>query len=69
MVIGFINMNVVIRCRELPLPGQTVLANLSAEFHGVKAPTEPLRRRKPVVMFRWLATLDTMRMPLDSVLT
>lgn len=35
-VVGSINMDVVVRCRTLPLPGQTILAESSAEFCGGK---------------------------------
>lgn len=36
VVLGSINMDLVIRCARLPLPGQTVLADSSAEFCGGK---------------------------------
>lgn len=35
-VIGSINMDLVIRCRSLPLPGQTVLAQSASEICGGK---------------------------------
>ncbi|MFK8111155.1 MAG: ribokinase [Rubripirellula sp.] len=35
-VIGSINMDLVIRCRQLPIPGETVIANSSAEIPGGK---------------------------------
>ncbi|QEG39091.1 ribokinase [Roseimaritima ulvae] len=36
VVLGSINMDLVVRCARLPLPGQTVLADSSAEFCGGK---------------------------------
>lgn len=35
-VLGSINMDLVVRCAQLPLPGQTILAESSAEFCGGK---------------------------------
>ncbi len=36
VVLGSINMDLVVRCARLPLPGQTILAESSAEFCGGK---------------------------------
>lgn len=36
VVVGSINMDLVVRCNRLPVPGETVLANSSAEICGGK---------------------------------
>lgn len=46
MVIGSLNMDVVIRCQQLPLAGQTVLAESSTEFCGGKGANQAVAAAK-----------------------
>lgn len=45
-VVGSINMDIVVRCDELPLPGQTVLARESLEICGGKGANQAVAAAK-----------------------
>jgi ribokinase len=45
-VVGSINMDIVVRCRSLPRPGQTILAESSAEFCGGKGANQAVAAAK-----------------------